>query len=39
MIGLLPMRFLSLQFAATWSILALVPIVTGTLVGAWLHQD
>ena len=39
MIGLLPMRFLSPQFAATWSILALVPIVAGTLVGAWLYRE
>ena len=39
MIGLLPMRSLSPQFAATWAILALVPIVAGTLVGAWLYQE
>ena len=37
MIGLLPMRFLSPQFVATRSILVLVPIVAGTLVGAWLY--
>jgi hypothetical protein len=39
MIGLLPMRFLSLKFAATWSILALVPIVAGTIAGAWVYRE
>ncbi len=39
MIGLLPMRFLSGQFVIAWSILALVPIVVGTLVGGWLYRE
>ena len=39
MIGLLPMRFLSPQFAATWSILALVPIIAGTVAGAWVYRE
>ena len=39
MIGLLPMGFLSPQFAATWSILALVPIVAGTVAGAWVYRE
>jgi hypothetical protein len=39
MIGLLPMRFLSWQFAATWSIVVLVRIVAGTLFGACLYRE
>ncbi len=39
MLGLLPMRFLTAQFVATWSILALLPIVIGTLAGGWLYVE
>jgi hypothetical protein len=39
MIGLLPMRFFSVSFAAEWAGLALIPIVVGTLVGAWLYRE
>src|SRR5262249_16070007 len=39
MIGLLPMRFLPAAFVAMWSILALLPILIGTLVGGWLYRE
>jgi hypothetical protein len=38
-IGLLPMAFFSAEFAILWSFYGLVPIVVGTLVGAWLYRD
>jgi hypothetical protein len=38
-IGLLPMAFFSAGFVVLWSLYGLVPIVIGTLVGAWLYRD
>ncbi len=38
-IGLLPMEFFSPKFALLWSIYGLVPIVIGTLVGAWMYRE
>ncbi len=38
-IGLLPMRFFNAEFAILWSLYGLVPIVIGTLVGAWLYRE
>jgi hypothetical protein len=39
MLGLLPMRFLTAKFVAVWSILALIPIVVGTLAGGWIYRE
>ena len=39
MIGILPMRFLPARFVTIWSLLALVPIIMGTLAGAWLYAE
>jgi hypothetical protein len=38
-IGLLPMQFFDAKFALMWSIYGLVPIIVGTLVGAWMYRD
>jgi len=38
-IGLLPMEFFSARFAVLWSIYGLIPIVIGTLIGAWLYRE
>jgi len=38
-IGLLPMRFFGAEFAVMWSIYGIVPIIVGTLVGAWMYRD
>jgi hypothetical protein len=38
-IGLLPMAFFSAGFVILWSLYGLVPIVIGTMIGAWLYRD
>ena len=38
-IGLLPMRFFDLRFALLWSLYGIVPIIVGTLAGAWMYRD
>ncbi len=38
-IGLLPMQFFGAKFAVMWSIYGIVPIIVGTLVGAWMYRD
>ena len=38
-IGLLPMEFFSAKFAVLWSLYGLVPIIVGTLAGAWLYRE
>jgi len=38
-LGLLPMAFFSAKFAILWSLYGLVPIVIGTLAGAWLYRE
>ncbi len=38
-LGLLPMAFFSAKFAALWSLYGLVPIVIGTLIGAWMYRE
>jgi hypothetical protein len=38
-IGLLPMAFFSAKFAVLWSLYGLVPIVIGTLAGAWIYRE
>jgi hypothetical protein len=38
-IGLLPMEFFSVRFAVLWSLYGLVPIIVGTLAGAWLYRE
>jgi hypothetical protein len=39
LVGLLPMKFFSAGFVAQWSVYALVPMVLGALVGAWLYRE
>lgn len=39
MIGLLPMRFFDVRFALIWSLYGIVPIIVGTLAGAWIYRD
>jgi hypothetical protein len=38
-LGLLPMEFFSAKLAVLWSIYGLVPIVIGTLAGAWIYRE
>ncbi|HEY2107360.1 MAG TPA: hypothetical protein VGH29_16295 [Candidatus Binataceae bacterium] len=38
-IGLLPMEFFGAGFAVLWSLYGLVPIIAGTLAGAWLYRE
>jgi hypothetical protein len=38
-LGLLPMEFFSARLAVLWSLYGLVPIVIGTLVGAWMYRE
>lgn len=38
-IGLLPMKFFSAEFAILWSLYGLVPIVVATLAGAWIYRE
>jgi hypothetical protein len=38
-IGLLPMAFFSAGFAVLWSVYGFVPILLGTMVGAWLYRE
>ncbi len=38
-IGLLPMKFFGPELAILWSLYGFVPIVIGTLIGAWLYRD
>jgi hypothetical protein len=38
-LGLLPMAFFSGGFVVLWSLYGLVPIVIGTLIGAWIYRD
>ncbi|MGO9058959.1 MAG: hypothetical protein ACLQU2_16435 [Candidatus Binataceae bacterium] len=39
LIGLLPMKFFGPEFAVLWSLYGFVPIVVGTLIGAWFYRD
>jgi len=39
MLGLLPMEFFGAGFVALWAIYALVPILIGTVAGAWLYRE
>jgi len=39
LLGLLPMEFFSAGFAATWAAYGIIPIVVGTLAGAWLYRE
>ncbi len=38
-IGLLPMEFFTPGFAVLWSLYGLLPIIIGTLAGAWLYRE
>lgn len=39
LIGLLPMKFFSAGFVALWSCYAIVPMILGAIVGAWLYKE
>lgn len=39
LIGLIPMKFFSAEFVALWSAYAIVPMILGALVGAWLYRE
>jgi hypothetical protein len=38
-IGLLPMQFFGAEFAILWSLYGLVPIIVGTMIGAWVYRE
>ena len=39
MIGLLPMEFFSAGLVILWAVYALVPMILGTVAGAWLYRE
>ena len=39
LIGLIPMKFFSAGFVALWSAYAIVPMIIGAVVGAWLYRE
>jgi len=39
LIGLIPMKFFPPGFVALWSAYAIVPMILGALVGAWLYRE
>ncbi len=39
LIGLIPMKFFPPSFVALWSAYAIVPMILGALVGAWLYRE
>jgi hypothetical protein len=38
-LGLLPMAFFSAKFAVLWSLYGLLPIIIGTLIGAFFYRE
>jgi len=39
LIGLLPMKFFPAEFVGLWAAYAIVPMVIGALVGAWIYRE
>jgi len=39
LIGLLPMKFFDAGFVGLWSAYAIVPMIVGSVVGAWLYRE
>jgi len=39
LIGLIPMKFFSASFVGLWAAYALIPMIVGALVGAWLYRE
>jgi hypothetical protein len=39
LLGLLPMKFFGANFVALWSLYALIPMVLGSIAGAWLYRE
>lgn len=39
LIGLIPMKFFPPSFVALWSAYAIVPMIIGAVVGAWIYRE
>ncbi len=39
LIGLIPMKFFSPGFVALWAAYAIVPMIFGAVVGAWIYRE